>query len=103
MLDKISHEDFASRVGKTFTMAVPGNAIEVVLVEAAPGQNPPEGEGARRPFVLLFRAAPEVQIGSGAVTLTAEDGLTLQGVNITPVATQEYADKPGTYIEVIFN
>lgn len=103
MLDKVSHGDFASRIGKTFTMEVPDASIEVTLVEAEAGQNPPEGQAARQPFVLLFRADPEVHIAAGAVTLKAEDGPALQGVNVSPVLAKDHADTPGTYIEVVFN
>lgn len=103
MLEKISLEDFEPRVGETFTMEVPGNAITTVLVAARAGMALPEGVSIRQPFSLLFRAAPELRISSGAVTLKAEDGLTLHNIAITPVAVPDLAGEPGTYIEVIFN
>ncbi|GAB3127091.1 DUF6916 family protein [Glaciibacter psychrotolerans] len=69
----LGHEDFASRVGDTFTVAgdsggaEPDTSVELVLV----GCSPLVASGGWLSFSLTFRGSAATPLGQGTFTFTA--------------------------------
>jgi hypothetical protein len=57
MLDRLTHDDFAGRVGERFTLSAPtGDTLELTLAEAT--ASPEHAQAGRRtPFSLIFHGA----------------------------------------------
>lgn len=58
MLENLTKETFAERVGETFLVEAGPDPLELELAEVSSlGESP--GEGRREPFALLFSGPPE--------------------------------------------
>lgn len=60
MLDKLTHDDFASRVGEGFTLTAPdGATLDLTLAEANPMPQAQSSDARRTPFSLIFHGPRE--------------------------------------------
>ena len=87
MLDELTHETFAGRVGETFTVTAPdGDTLELTLEEATLA---PEGYGVpgkRAPFSLIFHGpkSPYAPQGTWPLAHPELEGLHLFLVPLGP-------------------
>lgn len=95
-LDQIVHTDFASLLGEEFALIHGTEQVALRLVEVVPGRHTPKGH--RRPFSLLFRAAPGPYLPQGMYAFAHEKLGTLE-LFAVPVS----GDQNGREFEVTFN
>jgi hypothetical protein len=59
MLDRLTLEDFVSRVGESFPVRTPEGALVHIRLASAQGAGARSPQSARDPFSLLFEGPPE--------------------------------------------
>lgn len=65
MLEELTHDTFAGRLGETFRVRGQGErTVELDLIEADPVGQPIPG-ASRRPFSLVFRGPADVLLAQG--------------------------------------
>jgi len=107
MLDRLTREQFAQRVGHSFRLELAEQALELELVEvkslgspsaeAAWGAAGPQPRGES--FSLVFRGPQAILLEQGMFSLSQAEMGDLEPIFLVPIA----ADDQGRYYEAIFN
>jgi hypothetical protein len=87
VLDEVTHETFAGRVGETFTVTAPdGDSIELTLAETQLAPENYASPGRREPFSLIFHgpASPYAQQGTWPLEHPDFEGLRMFLVPLGP-------------------
>jgi hypothetical protein len=101
MLDKVTHDIFATHLGGKFQLELaPGSSVEAQLLEVNPlaGNRLPTGAERRRPFSLLLRLPPGIRVAQSVYPL---DHPQLGRLDIFLVPVRQ--DAEGLVLEAIFN
>jgi hypothetical protein len=107
MLDRLTREQFAQRVGHSFRLELAEQALELELVEVKSLGSPSAGAtwgaagSSMRPesFSLVFRGPASAPLEQGMYSLSQAGDDDLEPIFLVPIA----ADDQGRYYEAIFN
>jgi hypothetical protein len=100
MVDHLTKEYFAERVGLSFRLELAGQEIELELAEVKSLGVPSAGsQPQRESFSLVFRGPQNSPLDQGMFTLSQSGMDDLEPIFLVPIA----ADEQGRYYEAIFN
>ena len=107
MLDKLTCEMFAERLGESFIVEMPERTLEFQLIEVKSLGSPDGSEGWGSPgtemreesFSIVFRGPLDILLDQGMVKISHEQMGTIDGLFLVPIAV----DDRGRYYEAVFN